>query len=149
MKFTTKVTDRGDREQRRFWTINPLQRGGITGTRQFSGFSKKSFDRVKQYAIVVSRGRRGSVPEWLMGADCKSADYVYVGSNPTRPIVHAFASCHRAILEKCPRSSVVERTLGKGEVTSSTLVGGPESYKFAKRFLIALEHVKTHQRIIS
>ena len=27
----------------------------------------------------------GSVPEWLMGADCKSADFVYVGSNPTRP----------------------------------------------------------------
>ena len=28
----------------------------------------------------------GSVPEWLMGADCKSAGYAYVGSNPTRPI---------------------------------------------------------------
>ncbi len=27
----------------------------------------------------------GSVPEWLMGADCKSAGYTYVGSNPTRP----------------------------------------------------------------
>lgn len=29
--------------------------------------------------------KRGSVPEWLMGADCKSADYVYAGSNPARP----------------------------------------------------------------
>ena len=27
----------------------------------------------------------GSVPEWLMGADCKSAGSAYVGSNPTRP----------------------------------------------------------------
>ena len=28
---------------------------------------------------------KGSMPEWLMGADCKSAGYAYVGSNPTRP----------------------------------------------------------------
>lgn len=25
------------------------------------------------------------MPEWLMGADCKSAGFAYVGSNPTRP----------------------------------------------------------------
>lgn len=25
------------------------------------------------------------MPEWLMGADCKSVDLVCVGSNPTRP----------------------------------------------------------------
>ena len=25
------------------------------------------------------------MPEWLMGVDCKSAGYTYVGSNPTRP----------------------------------------------------------------
>lgn len=25
------------------------------------------------------------MPEWLMGVDCKSAGYAYVGSNPTRP----------------------------------------------------------------
>ena len=29
----------------------------------------------------------GSVPEWLKGADCKSAGHAYVGSNPTRPII--------------------------------------------------------------
>ena len=28
--------------------------------------------------------RHGSVPEWPKGADCKSAGYAYVGSNPTR-----------------------------------------------------------------
>lgn len=28
----------------------------------------------------------GSMPEWLMGADCKSAGYAYAGSNPARPI---------------------------------------------------------------
>ena len=27
----------------------------------------------------------GSMPEWLKGADCKSAGFAYVGSNPTRP----------------------------------------------------------------
>ena len=46
-----------------------------------------------------------------MGADCKSAGYAYVGSNPTRPTT----SLH---------SSAVEHSLGKGEVTSSILVEG-------------------------
>ena len=55
----------------------------------------------------------GSMPEWLMGADCKSAGYAYAGSNPARPI--------------CLCSSVVEHTLGKGEVTSSILVTGFQS----------------------
>ena len=27
----------------------------------------------------------GSMPEWLMGADCKSAGAAYAGSNPARP----------------------------------------------------------------
>ena len=27
----------------------------------------------------------GSMPEWLMGTDCKSVSKAYVGSNPTRP----------------------------------------------------------------
>ncbi len=25
------------------------------------------------------------MPEWLMGADCKSVGYAYAGSNPARP----------------------------------------------------------------
>ena len=54
----------------------------------------------------------GSMPEWLMGADCKSAGYAYAGSNPARPI------------HTRPCSSAVEHTLGKGEVTSSILVTG-------------------------
>ena len=54
----------------------------------------------------------GSVPEWLMGADCKSAGYAYAGSNPARPI------------HVSPCSSAVEHTLGKGEVMSSILIMG-------------------------
>ena len=27
----------------------------------------------------------GSMPEWLKGADCKSAGLAYAGSNPARP----------------------------------------------------------------
>ena len=30
-------------------------------------------------------GRNGSVPEWPKGADCKSVDNVYGGSNPPAP----------------------------------------------------------------
>jgi hypothetical protein len=51
------------------------------------------------------------MPEWLMGADCKSAGYAYAGSNPARPIPR-------------PCGSVVEHTLGKGEVASSILATG-------------------------
>jgi hypothetical protein len=61
------------------------------------------------------------MPEWLMGADCKSAGYAYVGSNPTRPI----GLC----------SSVVEHTLGKGEVTSSILVKGFLSIPYSVKVL--------------
>ena len=36
--------------------------------------------------------REGSMPEWLKGADCKSAAYRYVGSNPTRPNLCKFTN---------------------------------------------------------
>ena len=58
----------------------------------------------------------GSVPEWLMGADCKSAGKAYVGSNPTRPNILYFINS--------PCNSVVEYFLGKKKVTSSILVKG-------------------------
>tara|TARA_B100000700_G_scaffold254957_1_gene287478 strand:+ start:4708 stop:5037 length:330 start_codon:yes stop_codon:yes gene_type:complete len=48
-----------------------------------------------------------------MGADCKSAGYAYVGSNPTRHI-----------LSTSPFSSAVEHSLGKGEVSGSSLDEG-------------------------
>ena len=32
--------------------------------------------------------RLGGVPEWLKGADCKSAGYAYVGSNPTSSTIN-------------------------------------------------------------
>jgi hypothetical protein len=38
------------------------------------------------YATINSVERQGSVPEWLMGADCKSAGYAYASSNLARPI---------------------------------------------------------------
>ena len=50
------------------------------------------------------------MPEWLKGADCKSAGSAYVGSNPTRPTFFLFSPC----------SSAVEHTLGKGEVSGSS-----------------------------
>ena len=39
-------------------------------------------------ATINNRGSNGSMPEWLMGADCKSAGYAYAGSNPARPTFH-------------------------------------------------------------
>jgi hypothetical protein len=36
--------------------------------------------------LVLVLVERGSMPEWLMGADCKSAGYAYASSNLARPI---------------------------------------------------------------
>ena len=38
---------------------------------------------VLQYITVGKKN--GSMPEWLMGVDCKSTGYAYAGSNPARP----------------------------------------------------------------
>ena len=38
-------------------------------------------------------GNRGRLPEWLKGADCKSADIVYIGSNPIPPIDRIGVDC--------------------------------------------------------
>ena len=85
----------------------------------------------------------GEIPEWTKGADCKSAGTAYAGSNPARPIPPSTSrkakfkqgeiqgeiqglnhSPFNHSLSYCPCSSVVEHTLGKGEVTSSNLVTG-------------------------
>ncbi len=36
--------------------------------------------------MIINRDLNGSMPEWLMGVDCKSTGYAYAGSNPARPI---------------------------------------------------------------
>ena len=36
-------------------------------------------------SIRLVERKQGRLPEWLKGADCKSADYVYIGSNPIPP----------------------------------------------------------------
>jgi hypothetical protein len=69
------------------------------------------------------------MPEWLMGADCKSAGYAYAGSNPARPIPSEFKVQGSKFLIlhfefDRPCGSVVEHTLGKGEVVSSILTTG-------------------------
>ena len=93
----------------------------------------------------------GEVPEWPKGADCKSAGYAYVGSNPTpstsRPQlvlkekrkVRGSSSVGRASAFQAERrrfesglplqtsahlAQLVEHVLGKDEVTSSILVVG-------------------------
>ncbi len=37
--------------------------------------------------MIINRDTNGSMSEWLKEADCKSAGYAYVGSNPTRPTI--------------------------------------------------------------
>ena len=47
---------------------------------------EKKIDFRLKGVTIINRERNGSMPEWLMGADCKSAGYAYAGSNPARPI---------------------------------------------------------------
>ena len=49
------------------------------------GLQKKYLEVADSCANINICERNGSVPEWLMGADCKSAGYAYAGSNPARP----------------------------------------------------------------
>lgn len=37
-------------------------------------------------SMIPTSRQSGSMSEWLKEADCKSASYAYVGSNPARPI---------------------------------------------------------------
>ena len=68
-----------------------------------------------------------------MGADCKSAGYANVGSNPTRPTTF-FHRLH---------SSAVEHSLGKGEVTSSILVEGFEAMEYLEIFGVLEEIINS------
>jgi hypothetical protein len=36
--------------------------------------------------LLITVEPNGSVPEWLMGVDCKSTGYAYTSSNLVRPI---------------------------------------------------------------
>ena len=62
------------------------------------------------------------MPEWLMGTDCKSV------SESLRWFESS--SAHFRL-----RSSGVERSLGKGEVMSSNLIGGSEPVEQALQFV--------------
>ena len=85
-----------------------------------------------------------------MGADCKSAGYAYAGSNPARPI----HGTHRAFLfyafKSCPCGSVVEHTLGKGEVTSSILVTGSltKYERFSTEEVNSVEFLSMSRKIV-
>lgn len=45
----------------------------------------KPLTSVRFLLVLVIVDKKGSMPERLMGADCKSAGYAYAGSNPARP----------------------------------------------------------------
>jgi hypothetical protein len=62
------------------------------------------------------------MPERLMGVDCKSTGYAYAGSNPARPIHRRYGRIYGHLDRPC--GSVVEHTLGKGEVMGSIPITG-------------------------
>jgi len=72
----TAVERRGD-----WWGTG---RGGARYGQRGCGFGRAML----QFSYMEKRQQRqnhGSVPEGLMGADCKSAGFAYAGSNPARP----------------------------------------------------------------
>lgn len=52
---------------------------------RFQEIIKKKLVFPKPCDTISNRERHGSVSEWLMEADCKSAGLAYAGSNPARP----------------------------------------------------------------
>ena len=88
---------------------------------------KKQVNFWVERGIMINRGSNGSVSEWLMEADCKSAGYAYASSNLARPttlIVDFGLTRNLKSKTLCPCSSVVEHFIGNEEVTSSILVMG-------------------------
>jgi putative hemolysin len=57
----------------------------VPETKRVADLLKEMLQQRLHIAIVVDEYGGGSMPEWLMGADCKSAGYAYAGSNPARP----------------------------------------------------------------
>ncbi len=76
-----------------------------------------------QPMCVVSCVRPGQLPKWTNGADCKSAGYAFGGSNPPLPTARRRLDDVVGLSGR-PSSSVVERNLGKVEVTGSIPVSG-------------------------
>jgi hypothetical protein len=52
--------------------------------KEADGYTKPKKKDTISYSIKRTKSS-GSMPEWLMGADCKSAGNAYAGSNPARP----------------------------------------------------------------
>ena len=69
--------------------------------------------------VILSAGRTidGQVGEWLKPTDCKSVPPCEVRRFESFPVHHSFS-------EKAVVAQLVERVLGKDEVTSSILVNG-------------------------
>jgi hypothetical protein len=82
-----------------------------------------SYSQLDPYTRVVcySQSRRtGQVGEWLKPTDCKSVPPCEVRRFESFPVHHL--SISRAVV-----AQLVERVLGKDEVTSSILVNGSSS----------------------
>ena len=70
-----------------------------------------------RYGILVSDSQYGQVGEWLKPTDCKSVPPCEVRRFESFPVHHIGAA--EAVV-----AQLVERVLGKDEVTSSILVNG-------------------------
>ncbi len=75
----------------------------------------------------------GRCSEWLMGVDCKSAGYTYVGSNPTRPkLSRKFA--FNFYLKEFPPSKVPSKT-DAYQLNAYGIAHVKKSFKQVKTFL--------------
>ncbi len=74
----------------------------------------------------MRRPKYGGVPEWPKGTDCKSVGSAFGGSNPPPSTIFQYAesSWHTVLVLEAHVAQLVERILGKDEVTGSNPVVG-------------------------
>jgi hypothetical protein len=87
--------------------------------------------------MIVNREWRGSMPEWLMGADCKSAARATLVQIQLGPFMKnnaswSFFKAHSNPIRLC--SSVVEHFIGNEEVTGSIPVKGLGLFKLGYEY---------------
>ena len=72
--------------------------------------------------------KTGQIPKRSNGADCKSAGYAFLGSNPSLPTKEENILFYISAVHLCRNSSAVEQLFCKQQVAGSNPVSGSKPY---------------------
>ena len=69
----------------------------------------------------ITSSKCGEIPEWLKGADCKSAAFRFVGSNPTLSTTFLI-SFHRGVEQLVARRAHNPKVVGSSPAPATILI---------------------------